>query len=163
MSDIKHLLLRLLAIGLLLFNRILKSLVYGGAGSAAGCARSLGSKPASLRWEARCLSLRARGLGTGSGHAGGGSGRTRAPSWGPRARLLRRWGILPEQGVNPCPRHPQADSPRITALPLVSLGEAPIRCFASLLSMFLSRPFAEGNGNALQYSCLESPKEGEAW
>lgn len=72
MSDIKHLFMCLLAIGLLLFNRILKSFVYGCAGSSAACRCSLAAASwAPLRLEAQRLLLRAQALGTWAAAAAG--------------------------------------------------------------------------------------------
>ena len=60
----KHLFVCLSAIGLLLFNRILKSIVYGCAGSSVACRRSLAAASQDpLRLEARRLLLQAQALG----------------------------------------------------------------------------------------------------
>ena len=36
-------------------------------------------------------------------------------------------------------------------------------CLISQLTVFNSRQSGEGNGNPLQYSCLENPRDGGAW
>ena len=72
-------------------------------------------------------------------------------------------GIFPDQRQNPCHLHQQVDSQPLT-FPGGSEGKASAYNAGDPGSIPGSgRPTGEGNGNPLQYSCLENPIEGEAW
>ena len=46
--------------------------------------------------------------------------------------------------------------------PKFSLCEHPLT-FQMVFHVFMKDPFGEGNGDPLQYSCLENPMDGGAW
>ena len=72
-------------------------------------------------------------------------------------------GIFPTQRSNPCLLHWQ-----LVSLPLDFPGGSDSKAFAyneGELGLIpgLGRSPGEGNGNPLQYSCLENPKNGGTW
>ena len=79
-------------------------------------------------------------------------------------------GIFPDQGSNPCPLNWQMDSyplyhqqsPTVTVLNFNNSNRFIVVNFSYNLQI-PNDICREGNGNPLQYSCLENPMDGGAW
>ena len=82
-------------------------------------------------------------------------------------------GHLPDPGIEPgspalqayaLPSEPPGKPKKATSFPCSSVGKASA-CSAGDRGLIpgLGRSPGEGNGNPLQYSCLENPMDGGAW
>ena len=79
----------------------------------------------------------------------------------PRLSCSEAYAILPDQGLNPCLLHWQADF--FFFKPLSHQGSPDYGGFLFSFSHFSAFISEEGNGNPLQYSRLENPMDGGAW